>query len=125
MQKMNSDVAAVKERKAAKLARKQLVKAEVFKTQNNKDGFYQEVSIALNSYISNKLNIPVAELSKENIELQLSKRSVPIETIGKLLATLGDCDVARYAPSAVSNDINVVYNNTVELITKIEDETKA
>lgn len=125
MQKMNSDVAAVKERKAAKLARKQLVKAEVFKTQNNKDGFYQEVSIALNSYISNKLNIPVAELSKENIELQLSKRSVPEETIGKLLATLGDCDVARYAPSAVSNDINVVYNNTVELITKIEDETKA
>lgn len=125
MQKMNSDVAAVKERKAAKLARKQLVKAEVFKTQNNKDGFYQEVSIALNSYISNKLNIPVAELSKENIELQLSKRSVPIETIGKLLATLSDCDVARYAPSAVSNDINVVYNNTVELITKIEDETKA
>jgi hypothetical protein len=125
IQKLNSDVVAVKERKAAKLARKQLVKAEVFKTQNNKDGFYQEVSIALNSYISNKLNIPVAELSKENIELQLSKRSVPIETIGKLLATLGDCDVARYAPSAVSNDINVVYNNTVELITKIEDETKA
>ncbi len=125
MQKLNSNVVAVKERKAAKLARKQLVKAEAFKTQNNKDGFYQEVSIALNSYISNKLNIPVAELSKENIELQLSKRSVPAETIGKLLATLGDCDVARYAPAAVSNDINVVYNNTVELITKIEDETKA
>ncbi|MFY8185798.1 MAG: BatD family protein [Bacteroidia bacterium] len=125
MQKMNSDVVAVKERKAAKLARKQLVKAEAFKTQNNKDGFYQEVSIALHSYISNKLNIPVADLSKENIELQLTKRSVPTETIGKLLATLGDCDVARYAPSAVSNDINVVYNNTVELITKIEDETKA
>ncbi len=125
MQKMNSDVVAVKERKAAKLARKQLVKAEAFKTQNNKDGFYQEVSIALHSYISNKLNIPVADLSKENIELQLAKRSVPTETIGKLLATLGDCDVARYAPSAVSNDINVVYNNTVELITKIEDETKA
>jgi len=125
MQKLNSDVVAVKERKAAKLARKQLVKAEAFKTQNNKDGFYQEVSIALHSYISNKLNIPVAELSKENIELQLTKRSVPAETIGKLLATLGDCDVARYAPAAVSNDINVVYNNTVELITKIEDETKA
>jgi len=125
MQKRNSDVAAVKERRAAKLARKQLVKAEAFKTQNNKDGFYQEVSIALNSYISNKLNIPVAELSKENIELQLTKKQVAADTISKLLSTLNDCEVARYAPSAVSNDINVVYNNTVELITKIEDETKA
>ncbi|MBK6833180.1 MAG: protein BatD [Bacteroidetes bacterium] len=125
MQKLNSDIVAVKERKAAKLARKQLVKAEVFKKQNDKDAFYQEISIALNSYISNKLNIPVAELSKENIELQLSKKQVPTETISKLISTLNDCDVARYAPAAVSNDINVVYNNTVELITKIEDETKA
>ena len=57
--------------------------------------------------------------------MQLSKKQVPTETISKLISTLNDCDVARYAPATVSNDINVVYNNTVELITKIEDETKA
>lgn len=124
-EKRNSDIVAVKERKAAKLARKHLAKAEVFKTQNNKDGFYQEVFVALNNYIGNKLNIPVSELSKENIRVQLTKRNVRIETIIKLIDTLNDCEVARYAPSAVSNDINIVYNNTIDLITGIEDETKA
>ena len=78
-----------------------------------------------NSYISNKLNIPVADLSKDNISLQLMKRNVSDATISKLNATLNDCDIARYAPSAVSNDIQIVYNNTIELIKNIEDETKA
>lgn len=121
----NSDVVAVKQRKAARLAKKQLQKAEVFKNQNNKDGFYQEVSIALNNYISNKLNIPVVDLSKDNISLQLMKRNVSEATIIKLNETLNDCEVARYAPAAVSNEIQIVYNNTIELIKHIEDETKA
>ena len=125
LQKRNSDIVAVKERKAAKLARKQLAKAEIFKSQNNKDGFYQEIFIALNNYIEHKLNIPVAELSKENIQLQLTKRNIKSETITKLLNTLSDCEVARYAPSALSNDITLVYTNTVDLITEIENGTKA
>jgi hypothetical protein len=121
----NSDVVAVKQRKAARLAKKQLQKAEVFLKQNNKDGFYQEVSIALYNYISNKLNIPVADLSKDNISLQLTKQNISETTISKLNDTLNDCDIARYAPAAVSNDIQIVYNNTIELIKNIEDETKA
>ena len=121
----NSDVVAVKQRKAARLAKKQLQKAEVFLKQNNKDGFYQEVSIALYNYISNKLNIPIADLSKDNISLQLTKQNISETTISKLNDTLNDCDIARYAPAAVSNDIQIVYNNTIELIKNIEDETKA
>lgn len=123
--KRNSDVVAVKERRAAKLARKQLAKAEQLKQQNNKDAFYQEVSVALNRYISDKLNIPVSELNRENIRQQLEKRNVKAETIDKLNNTLNDCEIARYAPSAVSADINTVYNNTVQLIETIEDEAKA
>jgi hypothetical protein len=125
IEKRNSNIVAVKERKAAKLARKQLAAAEQFKNQNNKDGFYQEVSIALNRYISDKLNIPVSELSRDNIKTQLQKRSVSAATIQKLDDTLNNCEVARYAPSAVSADINTVYNDTVQLIENIEDETKA
>jgi hypothetical protein len=124
-EKRNSNIVAVKERKAAKLARKQLATAEKYKAQNNKDGFYQEVSIALNRYLSDKLNIPVSELSKENIQAQLQKRQVSNDTIGKLNDTLSDCEVARYAPSAVSADIHTVYNNTIQLIENIEDEAKA
>jgi hypothetical protein len=125
IEKRNSNIVAVKERKAAKLARKQLAAAERYKNQNNKDGFYQEVSIALNRYISDKLNIPVSELNRENIKTQLQKRNVSEATIQKLEDTLSSCEVARYAPSAVSADINTVYNNTIELIENIENEAKA
>ncbi|HEY1038153.1 MAG TPA: BatD family protein [Bacteroidia bacterium] len=123
--KRNSDVVAVKGRKAAKLARKHLASAEKFKIAQNKDAFYQEVSVALNGYIGDKLNIPVAELSKQNIESHLLKKNVSEGTIKKLLDTLNDCEVARYAPSAVPADINMVYNNTIQLIENIEDEAKA
>ncbi len=123
--KRNSDVVAVKGRKAAKLAKKHLASAEKFKNENNKDAFYLEVSIALNGYIGDKLNIPVAELNKQNIEAHLLNKQVNTETVKKLLDTLNDCEVARYAPSAVSAEINTVYNNTVQLIETIENEAKS
>ncbi len=122
--KTQSNLVAVKERKAAKLARKQLVLAEKFKAQNKRDEFYGEILTALNKYASNKMNIPVADLSKENISAHLAEKKVNTETISKLMNTLNDCEYVRYAPASVEQDLNIAYNNTIELITKIEDEIK-
>lgn len=119
-----SDVVALRRRKAGRLAKKQLTLAEKHKTQNKRDEFYNEVLTALNKYVSHKMNIPVADLSKENISASLTQKGVSVETIQKLMNTLNDCEYARYAPSAVEQDLNLVYNNTVELITKIEDESR-
>ena len=83
------------------------------------------VDNAGNGYIGDKLNIPVAELNKQNIEAHLLNKQVNTETVKKLLDTLNDCEVARYAPSAVSAEINTVYNNTVQLIETIENEAKS
>jgi len=117
-------VVAVKERKAAKLARKQLSVAEKLKSQNKRDDFYAEVLMALNKYISFKMNIPVADLSKENISQHLTNKNVKPETVSKLITALNDCEYARYAPAAAEQDLNLVYNATIELITRIEDEIK-
>lgn len=118
----NSNLVAVRERKAARLAKKQLATAEKLKNENKQDEFYSEVHAALNQYVSHKMNIPVADLSKENITATLAGKNVKQETINKLISTLNDCEYARYAPSAAEKDLNLVYNNTVELITNIEDE---
>ncbi|MDP2387979.1 MAG: BatD family protein [Bacteroidota bacterium] len=123
--KRNSDVVAVKGRKAAKLAKKHLTAAEKFKNSNNKDAFYHEVFVALNGYVGDKLNIPVADLNKQNIETHLLNKQVSTETIKKLLDTLNDCEVARYAPAAVTAEINTVYNNTAQLIETIENEARS
>ncbi len=122
--KSQSNVVAVKERKAARMAKKQLVLADKFKAQNKRDAFYNEVLTALNKYLSHKMNIPIADLSKDNISASLTQKGVSTDTVGKLMNTLNDCEYARYAPAAVEQDLNLVYNNTVTLIANIEDEIR-
>jgi hypothetical protein len=122
--KQNSDVVALKGRKAAGFAKKQLVSAEKQMRQNNKEAFYTEVTNALNNYLGNKFNIPVADLSKDNITKELQLRKISADTLTKLVDTINQCEYAKYAPGAVSGDLQAVYNNTVELILKIESELK-
>ncbi len=118
----NKDGIAVKSRKATKMAKKRLSIATQHLKVNNKELFYIEIFKSLYGYISDKLNIPVADLSKDHISEILKNRNVSDSTIEKLISTLDNCEYARYAPNAVSGDLNGIYNNTVELITKIEDE---
>jgi hypothetical protein len=120
----NKDAVAVKSRKATKMARKRLSIAEQHLKSNNKELFYIEIFKALYGYISDKLNIPVADLNKDHISETLKTKNVSEITIQQLITTLDNCEYARYAPSAVSGDLNSIYNNTVELITKIENEVK-
>ncbi|MBL7917902.1 MAG: protein BatD, partial [Bacteroidia bacterium] len=120
--KNNSDVVAVKQRKAVKIAKKQLVSAEKFMTQNNKDAFYTEILMAINNYVSSKLNIPPAEISKEIVEKNLVLKNVEAEFIKKLVKTIEVSEFAKYAPGAVSGDLKAVYNDTVNLITEIEQQ---
>lgn len=122
--KQNSDIVALKGRKAASFAKKQLISAEKQMKQNNKEAFYTEVTNALNSYLGNKFNIPVADLSKENITKELQLRSIRPDTQLKLFDTINQCEYAKYAPGAVSGDLQAVYNSTVELISTIESEMK-
>ncbi|HWY12792.1 MAG TPA: BatD family protein [Bacteroidia bacterium] len=122
--KQNSDVVAVKGRKAASFAKKQLVNAEKQMKQNNKEAFYTEVINALNSYLGNKFNIPVADLSRDNITKELQLRQIKPDTQIKLFDAIDQCEYAKYAPGAVSGDLQLVYKNTADLILDIESELK-
>lgn len=121
---LNKDQVAVKSRKATKMAKKRLVLAEHHLKSNNKELFYLEISQSLYGYIADRFNIAGADLNKENISEILTNRSVSEGTTAKLITTLNNCEFARYAPSAVSGDLLTIYNDTVELITKIENEIK-
>jgi hypothetical protein len=122
--KDNSDLVSVKSRKATKLAKKQLALAEKHLKQNSSDLFFVEVSKALYDYVSNKFNIPLAELNKDNITHNFVSKNVSEETINDFVKTIDACEYAKYAPGAVTNDLQSVYDKTVELISKIENEIK-
>lgn len=120
--KNNSNLVLVRERKAAKMAQKQLQKAQKSMQENNKEEFYTESLTALNNYLSHKLNIPVADLSRDKIKSTLSSKQVDADTLLKLIDTLDQCEYAKYAPGAVSGDLQTVYSNTVNLVTNIEQQ---
>ncbi len=120
--KNNSNLVLVKERKAAGVAKKQLTNAEKLMKLNKKDEFYTEILTAINYYLSNKLNIPISELSRERVQKVLLEKQVNSGDITKLLSTIETSEYAKYAPGAVSGDLQTVYNDTITLITGIEEQ---
>jgi hypothetical protein len=120
--KNNKDLVLVKERKAAKVAKTQLQSAHKSMQQNKKDEFYTEILLALNNYLTHKLNIPFADLSRENVNKILLQKNAEETTVAKLISTLETGEYAKYAPGAVSGDLQAVYADTVDLITKLENQ---
>lgn len=120
----NSNAARVRTKKANKTATKRLKKAGKLLSENRKDEFYDEVLKALWGYISDKLNIPVSKLSKENIEEKLIKHGVSDELIREFLNALHECEFARFAPGDESQTMDKVYSVALEVISKIENSIK-
>ena len=63
---------------------KRLKNAGKLLQENKKEEFYEEVLRALWGYLSDKLNIPQAELTKDNVEVELSKYGVDETLLVKL-----------------------------------------
>lgn len=122
--KANSNIIAVKERKAAKLAKKQLTIAEKHMLSNNKDLFFNEILNALHKYIGDKFAMSIVDLSKDKIFEMLLSKNVKEEIAKQVIETLNTCEYAKYAPSAVTGDLKQVYLDTVELISQIEEQIK-
>ena len=115
-----ANVALVKNRKANRYAAKRLKQARTFMNNEQKEQFYEELSRALWGYLSDKLNIPVAELSKDNAKTVMEQRHVDTALADEFTAVIDDCEFARYAPAAVGSDMNALYSRAVEVINKIQ-----
>ncbi len=122
--KENANVALVRTKKANKVAIKRLKQAQKYLTEGEKEKFYDEVLKALWGYFSDKLNIPVASLTKDNIEQELSKAKVDEKLIADFNSILSTCEYARYAPGNSFGEMEQLYNQTVEKIGELEEKIK-
>ena len=119
-----SDIAGTKNRKANKMARARLRAAEDYMKNNLPSAFYEEVHKALLGYASDKLMMPAADLSKDNIAEGLVSAGVPEEIANQFNAVVADCEQARYAPELASQEMGTSYNEAGEVISKIENSMK-
>lgn len=120
----NANVAKVKTKKANKVATRRMKLAGKLLAENKKNEFYDEVLKALWGYISDKLSIPVSQLSKDNIETELTNYGVQEALIAEFIGVLNECEYARYAPGNENEAMDKVYSASVEVISKMENSIK-
>lgn len=120
----NANVAKMRTKKANKVAVKRMKQAGKLLAENKKDAFYDEVLKALWGYISDKLNIPVSRLSKDNIEEELRNYGVDDVLIKEFLDALNNCEFARFAPGDDNQAMDKVYSASLEVISKMENSIK-
>ncbi len=113
--KMSSDTAFARSQKARKRALDEL--ALVNSDSGIKES-YNHIQKALNQFISDKLNLPLAGLSIQDLYDKIST-SIDSETALEVKKLLEKCDTIAYAPNASQEDLKKDLQRTEELIKQL------
>ena len=118
----NSDEVLVKGRRANRVAVKRFRVAAKYMGEENSGAFYKEMLSGLWGYMSDKFNIPVADLKREVVREELQKRGAVAEAEA-VIAVIARCEEAQYSPVA-SSEMKSIYDEGVEAVSKIEKVAK-
>jgi hypothetical protein len=117
----NSDLSLVRNRKAGKIAVKRLRTASSCLKNEQIDKFYDEILKAIWGYLSDKLNIPVSDLTRNNAITALIERGIDEDRINNLTGILDICEYARFAPSSSGTEAVTIYERTSQFIKSVEN----
>lgn len=122
--KLNSNISLVKTRQASKVAQRRLKQARKFMEESNNELFYNELLRALWGYVSDKLSIPVANLTSDLVKEKLLLQNIEEQDVEEFLSIISTCEYTRYAPKSESSQLTNVYQRAHNLISKIEGTIK-
>ena len=118
----NKNTALVKGRRANKVAIQRFRAAERYMREQNRRAFYEEMLRALWGYLSDRFNIPVADLTKESVREELNRRGAT-EEAKDVTAIISQCEEAQYSPIE-SVTMDQVYGKGIEIVSRIESIAK-
>jgi tetratricopeptide (TPR) repeat protein len=119
-----ADAVGSKNRKATKMALKRLRFAGHLLGKDQYSAFYEELHKALLGYLSDKLNMPATELSKDRISEVLLHNGVMEVYVNEFIEILDSCEYARYAPSSGNQAMTTDFEKAVEVISTIDSSMK-
>ncbi|MCX7955322.1 MAG: BatD family protein [Bacteroidales bacterium] len=118
--KERQNVLAYRNRKANKMAKKRLAVAYSYLKKNEQTNFYNEINIAMWKYLSDKLMIPVSELTKEKVIETLKTKNIDETLINNILQIIDTCELARFAPATINVNVHDIYKQTIDIIKTME-----
>lgn len=122
--KNRQNIVLVKNKKANKIAKKRLKLAESFLKSSDYEKFYEEVLKALWGYLSDKLNLPMAELSMDKVVSILEAQKVESSCIKQFTSIITTCEYARYAPIDGDSKMDMDYRKAIEVVSKFEQKLR-
>lgn len=121
---MRADVAGTKNRCATKMAQKRLKLAGEYLDKNLYTAFYEELHKALIGFVSDKLNMDMSEISKDNIASALTEGGVSEEQTKAFTDLLDACEFARYSPDGGNEAMRSHYDAALKVISSIDSGLK-
>lgn len=121
---MRADVAGTKNRRATKMAQKRLKLAGEYLDKNLYAAFYEELHKALIGFVSDKLNMDMSEISKDNIASALTEGGVSEEQTKAFTDLLDACEFARYSPDGGNEAMRSHYDAALKVISSIDSGLK-
>lgn len=118
--KAMADVKRMRTKRAGKVAQKRLKRAKAFAASGQRNEFYGEVLSAMWGYMSDKLGIPVSDLSKDNISQELERYGVDESLRDDVLSVLDQCEFAQYAPELADGEMMPVYDHAAQVMEQLE-----
>ena len=119
-EQQKQDTAANRNKKATKIARGRLKKADQYLKVKDQDKFYVEMSQALWGYIADKLGIERSKLSMDTVSEAMKEKKVPDDLTQQFIDTLNSCEFARFAPGSAEEKMDDLYKKGIDVITKAE-----
>jgi len=111
-------------KKANKVAWKRLATARRLLPEQQHKAFYEEVSKAIWLYLSDKLGIPLASLSKDTVAQELETKQVPMAQIDRVKRLVLECEMALYSPSGGQQQRQHTLDEAVGAIGELETVLK-
>ena len=118
------DMVLMRGKNANRIASSRLHTAELLMLKNKNLDFYDEVLQTLWGYASDKLNLPVEQLSRDNISEQFSNINVPDEVIDKYISAIDECEFERYAPGDEKGNMKRTLTTAMKAIADMEEAVK-
>jgi hypothetical protein len=119
-----SDIMLIKNKKANKVARKRLQIAELHLKENRRESFFEEIHKAMWGYLSDKLSIPVSNLTSDNARIELKSKNIEDDDVEEFMRIISVCEYARFAPATDNSEMSLLYNSAHQLISKLEQIIK-
>jgi phenylalanyl-tRNA synthetase beta subunit len=70
-------------------------------------------------YLSDKLNIPMADLSRNTVKETLAEKGIDENIINNFVEVIDNCEFAKYAPASVENQMEQDYDKARQVINKL------